>query len=514
MLVIGVTLSSHVFNRVASHPCLPCASSLPDITKKFLVPRLAGPNSVASGAHVSTGVGRSLVQRYSTGISAWLLLLDNNNNDGGPLPRECGICYSEVTRFFETTAVAMRNYRLDEYEFIRKKLEESGMYDYENVESNLDAKFKAKKDVCLQELQDSFSSTNLRIVDEWYEDLKARDIKNTKVKRFMDALVTGVSTPEGQEKLGSVVKEYLCSPSSRIGPMPSDFILNLERPRFTGESPGMDKPMNITMHKLRDIMQSSIMNKLNPDVCFLVRLANVIPEDTTILAHNLNPSKVAPEMNERDLMGGEVSFLYPALYVPMTDEDGDKDGKKGQTFEALLTLYQQLPLRDWEPTFFETKEEYLAFFRWNVEHSLQEEYKFPKWISRASSKGLLHTGNDTDSLLKQLTRDTGELVAEQFTHMSDRLALTNSTSDETLSDRAFFGTGMKHIERIKLPGDDDYGDAGPRYFESMGHSDFFRNDKMPSVEELRTMGNQFWRERKEVPLEHYKRRVVQVDYVS
>lgn len=183
------------------------------------------------------------------------------------------------------------------------------------------------------------------------------------INTYTEALAMGVSTEDGKELLADVTKEFLCSPSSRIGPLPSDFLLNIERPRFTGESSGDGKPMNLTLSALKSIMRGDKVAELGPHVCFLVRLANLIPEDHSVLSTTMNPGNIAPVKNERLLKGKEVSFLYPSLYISKTDEDNDKDGSSGDVFEALLSLYVQLPMKDWEPVYFESKEEYIAFFR-------------------------------------------------------------------------------------------------------------------------------------------------------
>ena len=49
-------------------------------------------------------------------------------------------------------------------------------------------------------------------------------------------------------------------------------------------------------------------------------------------------------MTEQQLKGVEASYLYPALYVPRTDEDMDKDGYLGNISEYLLSIFIHLLL--------------------------------------------------------------------------------------------------------------------------------------------------------------------------
>lgn len=52
-------------------------------------------------------------------------------------------------------------------------------------------------------------------------------------------------------------------------------------------------------------------------------------------------------------------------------------------------------------------------------------------------------------VVDKTVKATGELLSKQFTHMNGRLRLTNPTSDETLSDRAFHGTGSRVSQKNK-----------------------------------------------------------------
>ena len=315
----------------------------------------------------------------------------------------------------------------------------------------------------------------------------------------------------GSELLANTTRDLLCHPSSRMtGPVPSDFILSLRRPKFTGESTDNDSQMNVSMSALQRIMRGDAMSQLSPHVCFMARLAGLIPEDTSVLTDSISPGAVMPIANETKLLATDGAFLYPGLMITQTDEDKDRNGRTAAVVEALLSLYIRLPEKDWDPVYFDSKEEYIAFFRWNIEHRLQDEFYFPKWLSHGNV-GV--NKKEHHNKIEALVNETGELVSHQFRYNSDRLLLTDPTSDETLSDRAFFGTGMKRMTRIKLPGDADFGYLHPAtqdYYETLEHNDFFSNHSMPDISEFLRMGNVFWGTH--VPLEEFRNKVVEINY--
>ena len=48
-----------------------------------------------------------------------------------------------------------------------------------------------------------------------------------------------------------------------------------------------------------------------------------------------------------------------------------------------------------------------------------------------------------------------DLLANKHKHSPDHLTLSNPNTDETLSDRVFYGTGQKYLTPLKLPGIDE-----------------------------------------------------------
>lgn len=143
---------------------------------------------------------------------------------------------------------------------------------------------------------------------------------------------------------------------------------------------------------------------------------------------------------------------------------------------------------------------------------LQDEYYLPKWLANVRTKDLSATQARE---VQRLVMDTGNLVSRQFRERSERLRLTYATTDETLSDRAFYGSGMKKMTQIKIPGDVDYefhNRAGPEFYETDEHVEFFRNKFRPKSEDLLRMGRVFWG--KDVPLEKFRKRVVEIDYTA
>ena len=84
----------------------------------------------------------------------------------------------------------------------------------------------------------------------------------------------------------------------------------------------------------------------------------------------------------------------------------------------------------------------VAFFRWSLDRAIQDEYYYPKWLSFVTD-GRFDLTKELRKLASDTAEATGELISQQFTQKNSRLRLTSPTSDETLSDRAFYGTGSR-----------------------------------------------------------------------
>ena len=191
-------------------------------------------------------------------------------------------------------------------------------------------------------------------------------------------------------------------------------------------------------------------------------------------------------------------------------------------FQGAFTLYRQLPMIDPDHIFFKSKEEYIAWFRWNIEHKLQDEFYFPRWLSNgieSTNNEDIYDQKEVASIRKRLIKESGEIRSMQFEYRADRLSLTDASSDATLSDRAFFGSGSKRMARIQLPGDEKYGFLlDSSYYETQAERDTFDlTSSMPKEYHFEQMAKHFWGG-KDVPLKKLRkklyRRVVQVDYME
>lgn len=350
----------------------------------------------------------------------------------------------------------------------------------------------------------ALSPTEFREMDDWYLAMRRASAPKGAFKKFVRALAADVNSELGKELLANMTHDFLCYPTSRInGPRPSEFLQLLKTPRFTGEEDKKgDGPMEIDFDRLVAILRGDKMKQLQPDVCAMIRLVSMLSADDTILSLAMSAAKVAPIANESTLMGHDVGLLFPGLYVPKVDEDKDPEGSAAGVIETLISLFTRLPIVD-DGIWFDTREEYLAYFRWQIEHKVQDEYYFPDWLSRL---------NGTDGVPSDLMEKIGVLVADQFRFRGDRQRIFESTSDVTLADRAFYGAGIKSLTRIVLPGDPSYGYlVPPDYYKTPAAQDFFRNKAMPTEKDLLRMATVAWGHPVE-DVESLRDKVVQIDY--
>ena len=343
----------------------------------------------------------------------------------------------------------------------------------------------------------ALSPAEFRELDEWYMVMREATAPKNAFKRFVHALAADADSDQGKELLSNMTHEFLCYPITRTnGPKPSEFLHNLEYPRFTGEeNKEGDGAMKIDFDKLVAILRNDMMRQLKPDACAMIRLAGMIAEDNTVLTSSVSAAKVAPIANESALMGDDAGLLFPGLYVPRVDEDRDPTGSLSSVTETLISLFKRLPIID-DAHWFETREVYLAFFRWQIEHKIQDEFYFPHYLARQNAtKG-----------------DIGDLVADQFRYRNDRQRIFESTSDVTLADRAFYGAGVKSLTRVKLPGDASYGYlVPPSYYVTSAEKELFRNKAMPTKQDLLRMATMAWGHPVQ-DLESVRDKVVQIDY--
>lgn len=350
----------------------------------------------------------------------------------------------------------------------------------------------------------ALSPSEYREIDEWYFAMRKASAPKDAFKKFVRALSFDIGSKEGKALLTNMTHDFLCYPTSRIkGPRPSEYLHSLKTPRFTGEEDKEgDGAMEIDFEKLIAILRGDKMLQLPADACAMIRLGSMLTPDVTVLSLAMSSAKVAPVANESTLLGHDAALLFPGLYVPKVDEDKDPEAQASSVTETLISLFQLLPIDD-KVEWFDTREEYLAFFRFQIEHAIQEEYYFPEWLSRL---------NGTDGVPADLMDHLGTLVADQFRFQGDRQRIFEPTSDVTLADRAFYGAGVKSMTRIVLPSDPSYGYlTNPDYYSTLAEREFFKNKAMPSEKDLLRMVLQAWGY-EVTDIETLRDKVVQIDY--
>lgn len=74
--------------------------------------------------------------------------------------------------------------------------------------------------------------------------------------------------------------------------------------------------------------------------------------------------------------------------------------------------------------FFKSKEEYIAWFRWNIEYKLQDEFYFPSWLSNGieSTHTDIYDQKEVAPIRKRLIKESGEIRSMQFEYRADRLS--------------------------------------------------------------------------------------------
>jgi len=489
----------------------------------------------------------------------WRILVDDS---GYGVPHECGTCFETISILHHATQDTAKP-------FLNSYKSAVGAYGYFFGDPEISSSPVSVEEVEVGDFEDSITSSNLRKWNQWYDGLLKQDgLSLSDVERFFVALASNITTCDGQGKLGDAVYHHLCKPTSRAsgGPSPSEFLMQIQTPRFTGEASETGKPMSLTMGELKRIIGAGDMAKLGPPTCFMQVFVNALSPNMNIENEIMDPSNISPIANEFQLRGEDISFLFPAVYVPRTDEDRDPTGEGGDIvevrifflvfncrrcliyilvhmhdgttalnideriwifasfplyFQGAFTLYRQLPMIDPEHIFLKSKEEYISWFRWNIEHKLQDEFYFPRWLSNgieSIENEELYDQRKAAAIRKRLMKDSGEIRSMQFEYRSDRLSLTDASSDQTLSDRAFFGSGSKRMARIQLPGDSQYGFLlDSSFYKTQAERDAFDlTSSMPKEHHFQQMAKYFWG--KDVPFEKLRkklnRNVVQVDYME
>ena len=299
----------------------------------------------------------------------------------------------------------------------------------------------------------------------------------------------------GGEALAGALNEYLCSPASRTrGPDPVQYLSSIKHGRFTGENEAMQ---NLSIPTLQKIMKGQ--KDLGVSVCFMLRLPLFIEEDHLLESKPLSHELIAPMADEATMKSTDITNEIPGVMMPLIDQDIDPDGSIILRSRKIFGVYTQLPFED-TPIYLDSTAEYLAFYRWELEASVQDDWFFPHWL-----------------IDEGYGRDVANLKAKTMKHAWDYLALENPTSDETLSDRSFYGTGQKWLTPLKIPGlSDDYDFQYPLrsdMFMTLYHREKFRYSNKPTSSQLLEMVRNFYpnKVKSKTTLLDFKDKILQID---
>ena len=324
--------------------------------------------------------------------------------------------------------------------------------------------------------------------------------------KFTKALANGGRFND--EEITEVMESFLCSPTSRIdSPDPAKFLNDIKTPRFTGEPEG---GLNISTGALQRIMRGDKLKDLGAALCFALRFVLFVPEDSELEHKSIAYTQLLPSTNEVGMKVKDYTTVLPMIALPSFDQDIDIHGTNMKTVERLIDIFARFPLND-KPIYFDTKEEYQAFYRWEMANQLQDAWYFPSWY-----------------LKTEKAADLAELVALKMKHANVRPTFEDATSDEALGDNSFFGPPAKFLTPLKVPGVDyDYEytfPGNPDRYLTDEHRDFFRVPMKPTSAQLLDMLCHHWpkeairlermkkRNRNVVPLARFKDKVVEIDY--
>jgi hypothetical protein len=478
LFLLVICVFAYIQNLVADHDCTFCMASFPNQVKQFVLP---GPE-----------------QQFN---DIWALFDESTDT-----PRQCASCVLSVSGFLVKYVNWFPN--------LVKGLHEDLFASFDDFAAVVSALRQDPDEEVSSypKIEDplAISPAEARGLDEWYLSVQEETAPKSTFSRLIRALAADDGDVKRREKVAHMMHDLLCYPRARSsGPKPSEYLFKLKTPLFTGEEnkPG-DGPMKIDFEMLVSIMRGDMLKHLRPDVCAMLRLVDqAIQIDETVLTLSMNAATVALIANETALKGQDVSFLFPGLYVMKVDEDRDPNGSAAGMTEALISVFTRIPMID-DAKYFSTREEYIAFFRWHIEHKVQDEYYFPQWLSRIEDMKEFEGSEN----VKVLEENIGELLATQFRYRGDRQRIFDSTSDSTLGDRAFYGAGVKTLTAVVLPQDPSYGYLlDPEYYDTAAEKEFFKNKAMPTELELLGMVTLAWGKAVD-DISLLRDRVVQVDY--
>ena len=461
----------------------------------------------------STGEGGS----HSTAVSTtnpnnplgflWDLFLSQQDGDdelAGPMEGACRKCVSTIfVVFFEEWRWSISSwFGTKDY---GSTIDSSGNDRMESINAILED--GASQKYQLEPFQNAESAYD--DMAPWYLDYVNQtapgNLKQFRYK-FTNALANGGRFND--KEITEVMESFLCSPASRIdSPDPAKFLNDIKTPRFTGEPEG---GLNISTGALQRIMRGDKLKDLGAALCFALRFVLFVPEDNELEHKSIAYTQLLPSTNEVGMKVKDYTTVLPMIALPSFDQDIDIQGTNMKTVERLIDIFARFPLND-KPIYFDTKEEYQAFYRWEMANQLQDAWYFPSWY-----------------LKTEKAAELAELVALKMKHANVRPTFEDATSDEVLGDNSFFGPPAKFLTPLKVPGVDyDYEytfPGNPDRYLTDEHRDYFRVPMKPTSAQLLDMLCHHWpkeairlermtkRNRNIIPLARFKDKVVEIDY--
>ena len=516
ILCVNVWVLATIAMLFIASPCVNCAHFF--TTTK-------GPAAVAGPAYASSELEYSLfTTEYNTGWRFWHLILqeeDEVNSFGKDdfATMTCRRCISDAATLLtgEGWYKAFANW---------------GRPDDDGT--NVVASAGQKDWSVIEELpvEDHPIHQDAGELAAWYLDY-ANQTRTRDLGLFNDIVVEALASKGhlSGEALAGALEEFFCSPASRVDqPDPTTFLADIQKARFSGEDAIGTMP-NLTSATLQKIMRGDYLRELgvryvsncdemvyrqNVDlicccflfnfvvnmhsVCFVLRFSLLLEEDPTLENKPLSHTSLIPNMNEDELLVHAANYEIPGLVLPKIDLDIDPDGSRTKLLKNMMDLFIQLPYEN-PSMYFETKAEYLAFFRWELEQAVQDDWYFPKWLMNTAKKA-----------------DIIELRSMKETHSPDHLVIEDTTSDLTMSDRSFYGTGQKFLTPIKIPGfDEDHDFQFPLTALSLpsnDHRDAFRYTRKPSEKELLRMVKAAYPKiiKADTMIREWKDKILQIDF--
>ena len=309
-LVGGTATAAIGINILIDHPCTVCAWESYENAQPIF----------------SEYFGSSAAKPIS---QMWRILFDD---DGYGIPHECGTCFETVSALHRAAQDTTKPFR-DGYGAA------VGAYEYFFGDSDDVSLPASVEEIEVGDFENDITSDNLRKWNQWYDNLLDEEkVSLSNIESLFVAFASNITTCDGQKKLNEAVHNMMCKSTSRAsgGPSPSEFLMQIQQPKFTGEASETGKPMNLPINELKRIIRADDMVKLGSPTCFMQNFVNVLSPNLNVENEIMDPSNIAPIATETELKGEDISYLFPALYVPRTDEDRDPTGESGDITEVRI----------------------------------------------------------------------------------------------------------------------------------------------------------------------------------